>query len=148
MLEIISLPFFQRAIIVGVIMAITAALLGVFVVIRRMSFFTDAVSHASLTGVAIALLAGIHPFIGALIMSIFVGLLVSRLQKHGKQEVDTIIGVLFSTTLAGRGRSSSLLKTLSLYIIYKLRKPSRGRSSSLLQIPFVSFIFSKFLYAP
>ncbi len=100
MLEIISLPFFQRAIIVGVIMAITAALLGVFVVVRRMSFFTDAVSHASLTGVALALLAGIHPFVGAVIVSIFVGLLVSRLQKQGKQEVDTIIGVLFSTTLA------------------------------------------------
>ena len=100
MLEILSLPFFQRALIVGVIMAITAALLGVFVVIRRMSFFTDAISHASLTGVAIALLAGIHPFVGALIVSIFVGLLVSRLQKHGKQEIDTIIGVLFSTTLA------------------------------------------------
>lgn len=100
MFEIISLPFFQRAIIVGVIMAITAALLGVFVVIRRMSFFTDAVSHASLTGVALALLVGVHPFIGAVIVSILVGLLVSRLQRSGKQEVDTIIGVLFSTTLA------------------------------------------------
>lgn len=100
MFEILSLPFFQRAIIVGVIMAITAALLGVFVVIRRMSFFTDAVSHASLTGVAVALLAGVHPFVGALIVSVFVGLLVSRLQRQGKQEIDTIIGVLFSTTLA------------------------------------------------
>ena len=100
MFEIISLPFFQRAIIVGIVMAITAALLGVFVVIRRMSFFTDAVSHASLTGVALALLVGVHPFIGAVIVSILVGLLVSRLQKSGKQEVDTIIGVLFSTTLA------------------------------------------------
>ncbi len=100
MLEIITFPFFQRAIIVGSIMAITAALLGVFVVIRRMSFFTDAVSHASLAGVAIALLVGVHPFIGALIVSVFVGLLVARLQRDGVQEVDTIIGVIFSTTLA------------------------------------------------
>lgn len=100
MLEIIQFPFFQRALLVGVIMAVTAALLGVFVVIRRMSFFTDAISHASLTGVALALLVGIHPFIGAVIVSIFVGLMVARLQRQGKQEVDTIIGVLFSTTLA------------------------------------------------
>lgn len=110
MFEIISFPFFQRAIIVGVIMAITAALLGVFVVIRRMSFFTDAVSHASLTGVALALLIGVHPFLGALVVSIFIGLLVSRLQRQGKQEVDTIIGVLFSTTLAFGVLIISMLK--------------------------------------
>lgn len=100
MLELLSYPFFQRAITVGIVMAVTAALLGVFVVIRRMSFFTDAVAHASLTGVALALLVGVHPLIGALVISIFVGLLVARLQRHGKQEVDTIIGVIFSTTLA------------------------------------------------
>lgn len=100
MLELLSYPFFQRAIVVGVVMAITAALLGVFVVIRRMSFFTDAVAHASLTGVALALLVGINPLIGALLVSVFVGLLVARLQRSGKQEIDTTIGVLFSTTLA------------------------------------------------
>ncbi|OGH61786.1 MAG: hypothetical protein A2848_01660 [Candidatus Magasanikbacteria bacterium RIFCSPHIGHO2_01_FULL_50_8] len=100
MLEILSYPFFQRAIIVGVVMAIAAALLGVFVVIRRMSFFTDAIAHASLTGVALALLVGVHPFVGALAISILVGMLVARLQRHGKQETDTIIGVLFSISLA------------------------------------------------
>ncbi len=100
MLETLSYPFFQRALIVGVIMAITAALLGVFIVIRRMSFFTDAVAHASLTGVALALLVGVHPFFGALLVSVAVGFLVSRLARRGKQEVDTVIGVLFSSTLA------------------------------------------------
>lgn len=81
-------------------MAITAALLGVFVVVRRMAFFTDAVSHASLTGVAIALLIGINPFIGALLMSVFIGFMVARLIRQGRQEMDTVIGVLFSAALA------------------------------------------------
>ncbi|MCX6780573.1 MAG: metal ABC transporter permease [Candidatus Magasanikbacteria bacterium] len=110
MLEVIQLPFFQRALIVGVLMGVTAALLGVFVVVRRMSFFTDAVAHASLTGVALALLVGINPIFGALAISIFVGLLVARLQQTGKQEVDTIIGVLFSTTLAAGVLLISLMK--------------------------------------
>lgn len=100
MFEALSYPFFQRALIVGVLMAITAALLGAFVVIRRMSFFTDAVAHASLTGVALALMVGIHPFFGALAVSVAVGFLVARLARRGQQEIDTVIGVLFSSTLA------------------------------------------------
>ena len=100
MFEILTLPFFQRALLVGLMMALAAAVLGVFVVVRRMAFFTDAVAHASITGVALALLIGVHPFIGALVISLVVGLLVARLSRRGTHDVDTIIGVIFSSALA------------------------------------------------
>lgn len=100
MFDLLFLPFFQRAILVGVMMAVAAALLGIFVVVRRMAFFTDAVAHASITGVAIALLIGVHPFIGAVVVSMLMGLLVARLRRSGTHDVDTIIGVLFSSALA------------------------------------------------
>jgi zinc transport system permease protein len=100
MFDIFFLPFFQRALLVGLMMALAAAVLGVFVVVRRMAFFTDAVAHASITGVALALLIGVHPFVGALVVSLIVGLLVARLSRRGTHDVDTIIGVLFSSALA------------------------------------------------
>lgn len=100
LIEIFSAAFFQRALLVGGLMALAAAVLGVFVVVRRMAFYADAVAHASLTGVAVALVIGCSPLIGAIVSSLLVGILVVHLVHRGRQEVDTIIGVIFSAALA------------------------------------------------
>ena len=67
----LSFPFVQRALVAGVLLAIVGSLLGVFVVLKRMSFFSDAIAHASLTGIAIGLLLGFGTIIGDLVESFF-----------------------------------------------------------------------------
>ena len=99
-LEFISYAFIQRAIIAGVFMSIVGAILGVFVILRRMSFFSDAIAHASLSGVAIGLLLHINPTLGAIGISVMIGVMMGALIRHGKLSSDTIIGVLFSSSIA------------------------------------------------
>ena len=61
-----DLPFMQRALMAGVALGLILPFLGVFVTLRRMSFFGDGVAHATLAGVAIGILAGFSPFVAAL----------------------------------------------------------------------------------
>mgnify|MGYP002166384926 CR=1 FL=1 len=57
--------FMQRAFITGILLAVIAPLIGITIVLKRMSMIGDALSHASLAGVALGLLLGINPILGA-----------------------------------------------------------------------------------
>ena len=46
-------PFVQRALLAALFLGPVCALLGVFVIARRMAFFSDTVSHSALAGVAL-----------------------------------------------------------------------------------------------
>lgn len=100
MLNILHYPFMQRAIIAGVVLACLLAWLGVFVIMRRMSFFSDGIAHASLAGVAAGVLAGIHPLMTALVFSIVFSLIIYSLEKKTTLSSDAIIGILFTSGMA------------------------------------------------
>ena len=53
-MEMFEYAFMQRAFIVGVLLALIIPLIGVTVVLRRLSMLGDALSHTSLAGVASA----------------------------------------------------------------------------------------------
>jgi len=99
-LDILAYPFVQRALVSGVIVGIVCALLGVFVVIRKMSFFGDAISHSAFTGVALGFLLGINPSLSALGFAILVAAGMVYLQNKGNLSADTTIGIFFSGSAA------------------------------------------------
>jgi zinc transport system permease protein len=76
-----SLPFMQRALIGGILVAILTSWMGILVVLRRSSFFGDAIAHASLTGVALGLLVGVNPILAAAIYAVFVSLVLPYLKS-------------------------------------------------------------------
>ncbi len=100
MLEILTLPFMQRAMIAGVIVGVLLAALGVFVVVRKMAFFGDGIAHASLAGIAIGLLAGFAPLPIAILYAILVALAIYWFEKSTKLSSDTIIGIFFTASMA------------------------------------------------
>jgi len=100
MIDLLSYPFIQRALIAGVIIGVIAAILGVFVILRKMSFFSDAIAHSSLSGVALGVLFGINPLLGAVVFCVLVALGIAFLNKKGVLSLDSIIGVFFSATVA------------------------------------------------
>jgi ABC-type Mn2+/Zn2+ transport system permease subunit len=100
MLDILQYPFMQRAIIAGVVLACLLAWLGVFVIMRKMSFFADGIAHASLAGVAVGVLAGIHPLTTALIFSVVFSFAIYYLEKRTTLSSDAIIGILFTSGMA------------------------------------------------
>lgn len=99
-LELLSLPFAQRALAAGLAIAIVGGVLGVFIVLRGMAFFSDAISHASLLGVALALLFAAPPFVGALALALVAAILIAYLRGRSVLSLDTLIGVFFSAAVA------------------------------------------------
>jgi len=95
-LELIALPFFQRALIVGIVLGALMAVLGVFVVLRKISFFADAIGHSALAGIAAGVLLGINPFIGGLVVAIIVALGITGIRRVATISLDTLLAVFFS----------------------------------------------------
>lgn len=93
---LLSLPFFQRALLVGIILGALMAVLGVFVVLRKISFFADAIGHSALAGIAGGLLLGINPFIGGLFVAILVAVGITGVRRISTISLDTLLGVFFS----------------------------------------------------
>lgn len=100
MLELLSLPFFQRALLVGLVLGALMAALGVFVVLRRMSFFADSIGHSALTGIALGLLLHINPFLAALGFTLLVALTIAVIRTISRQSIDTLLGVFYASTIS------------------------------------------------
>lgn len=92
----LSFPFIQRALIIGCVIGITAAFLGVFVTLRNMSFYSDAISHSSLAGIALGLLFSFDPIIGAIAVCVLLAIITAYMKQHSAVSIDTVIGVLFA----------------------------------------------------
>ena len=81
MLDIFSYSFMQRSLIMGIIIAIIAPTIGLFLVLRRLSVIGDAISHVALAGAAFGLLLGIYPVYTAIGFSIIAVLGVEKLKR-------------------------------------------------------------------
>lgn len=86
---------------VGAIVNSACAILGCFLVLRRMSMLGDAISHAVLPGIVIAyFLAGreavVSLYLGAMIVAILTALLVQTLNRFGSVPEDAALGIAFT----------------------------------------------------
>jgi len=99
-LSVLALPLFYRALAAGVLIAALAGVLGTVVVVRRMSFFADAIAHASLAGIALGLVLQLDPLWAALGFSVIVGLGIAYLTRRSSLGLDTSIGVFYSAAVA------------------------------------------------
>jgi len=92
-------------IVVGALCSIAAALLGNFLVLRRLSLMGDAISHSVLPGIAAAFLfsgtrGSVVVLIGAASMGLLTVWLTELIRRYGKVEESAAIGVVFTTLFA------------------------------------------------
>ncbi len=100
MLELLTYPFMQRALIAGILLGSLLALIGIFVILRRMAFFSDGIAHASLSGVAVGVLTGSDPLLAAIGFSAVFAAIIAQLEKRTKLSSDAIIGLVFTSGMA------------------------------------------------
>ena len=92
--------FLVYALIAGISIALIAGPLGCFVVWRRMSYFGDTLAHASLLGVAFAILFSIQLQLAIIVCClVFAGLLL-LLERRQFLATDTLLGIIAHSTLA------------------------------------------------
>ena len=92
-------------VVAGVLCAVTAALPGCFLVLRRMSLMGDAISHAVLPGLAAAFIitgsrSSLPMFIGAAIVGVLTAVVVEWVSRFGKVDEGASMGVVFTTLFA------------------------------------------------
>ena len=92
--------FFQHGIIVATIAGTLCGLLGVFVVLRGMSYIGHGLSHAVFGGAAASAVIGINFFIGAGIWGIISGVLIARVARRRVLGADAAIGVVTTASFA------------------------------------------------
>lgn len=109
MLELFNSEAF-RIIFIGSTIGITAAILGVFVILRKLSYFPDALAHAALAGIALGLLLNISVVLGAAVFGIIMALGIAYLERRKILGLDTVIVIFFSTALAFAIVLAELLK--------------------------------------
>lgn len=99
-LESLVLPFqfeFMRsAFLIAVLVAVPAALLSCFLVLKGWSLMGDAISHAVFPGVVLAYILGIPYAIGAFAAGMISAIATGFLKDHSRIKQDTIMGVVFS----------------------------------------------------
>lgn len=99
-LDAVLLPFqfgfMQKAFFMGLIIAVPAALLSCFLVVKGWALLGDAVSHAILPGVVLAYLLGAPLIIGAFIAGMTCAMATGYLTQNSRIKPDTVMGVVFS----------------------------------------------------
>jgi ABC-type Mn2+/Zn2+ transport system permease subunit len=109
-MDILTNSFVTRALLAAAILGPLCALLGVFVTARRMSFFSDTISHAALAGVAIGFWLGLSdPGIPLVLFSLLVAAALVWLQERTDLLNDTLMALLLSGSVA-----------LGVIILYRL----------------------------
>jgi manganese/iron transport system permease protein len=92
--------FMMRALLASLLAVLATSMVGIWVVLRGMTFLGDALAHAVLPGIAVAYVAGFSPTLGALIAALVMVGLINTVRSHSPLPEDTTIGVLFVGFLA------------------------------------------------
>lgn len=100
LIHIFSYSFMLRALIVGVLVALCAALLGTSLVLKRYSMIGDGLSHVGYGAFAIAAAANLTPLYVAIPTVIIAAFFLLRLSRSSKINGDSAIAILSSSALA------------------------------------------------
>jgi zinc transport system permease protein len=98
--EMLSFPFFRRALFAGVLVVVMLSVLSFFVVLKRISFMGAGISHSALGGVALGAVLGINVTLSASVFCAGIALLIGLIARRGRVREDAAIGITFSGTMA------------------------------------------------
>ncbi|HHT69896.1 MAG TPA: metal ABC transporter permease [Firmicutes bacterium] len=100
LLEPFHYGFMIRAFVGTGLVAIVAAAVGTFVVLKGLAFMGDAIAHTAFTGIALALILGISIYVGALFFALVTALGVVFLTRVSNVKNDTALAILFTGVFA------------------------------------------------
>jgi ABC-type Mn2+/Zn2+ transport system permease subunit len=100
LIEPFQLPFMQTALLASVLVGVSCAGLGAYIVLRRMAFIGDALAHTVLPGLVISYLNGWNLSLGALVAGGLTALGIGWLSQREAVREDAAIGILFTGMFA------------------------------------------------
>ena len=99
--EFMHYMFMKNALLAILLVTPLFGMLGTMAVDNKMAFFSDALGHSALTGIAIGVVLGMQNQMAAmLVFGILWAILITFVRHHSKMSADTIISVFSSTSIA------------------------------------------------
>lgn len=96
----LQFDFMRNALLAGLLVSLAAGLVGVYVVLNRVSTLSGGIAHAAYGGVGMAYFFGFDPLLGGMLFSLFAALGMKTIQHRTRQRADTLIGVMWATGMA------------------------------------------------
>jgi zinc transport system permease protein len=100
-LQLLGLPFMQRAILAAVFTGLAAPAVGTYLVQRRLALMGDGIGHVAVTGVALGLLTGASPTWTAVLVAVLGAAVIEGIRSRGHANGDVALALLFYGGLAG-----------------------------------------------
>ncbi len=98
-MELLNYPFFQRALLACLFAGIACGIVGVWIVVMKISFIGVAISHAAFAGGLLALILGVPVVSLSFLFALLACAVLGPLSDRGQLHPDTSIGIIFSSTL-------------------------------------------------
>lgn len=99
-MEILTADFFLSALTGGLLIGLTAPLIGIFLVLRRLSMIGDTLAHVTIAGVALGLLINIYPIGVGLAFAVAASFAIEKLRKAYKGYAELSIAIIMSGGVA------------------------------------------------
>lgn len=130
MFHFLSYGFIQRAYLAGSFVAALCAMLGLFLVLRKLSLIGDGLSHVSFGAIALGLFLGVCPFYVAVPVALAASYFILKLAEKAKMYGDAAIGIVSSIGIAGGVILASLSRGFNVdlfsYLFGNILAISRG----------------------
>ncbi|MFJ4121664.1 metal ABC transporter permease [[Kitasatospora] papulosa] len=101
MLEFLTPPFMQRALIAAVLVGITAPAIGIYLVQRRQALMGDGIGHVAMTGVGLGFLLSTNPVWMATLVAVAGSVVMELIRWYGRTRGDIALAMLFYGGMAG-----------------------------------------------
>ena len=100
MIELLTYGFMQRALLSAILIGILCSVIGVYVVLRGMSFIGAGTAHAAFAGVTLGFLINFSPLVLAILFGLATIWITQYLSQRGEVKLDVSIGVFYTFTMA------------------------------------------------
>lgn len=149
-LNLFQYDFVVRGLIAGIIIAIVAPVVGIFLVLRRYSLIADTLSHVSLAGIAIGFLLNINPLFAATAATVTASVFIEKLRNSKKIYGESALALFLSGSLALAvvliGLSHGFNSTLFNYLFGSIISVTTGDIITVLTLGVVVIIVVKIFY--
>lgn len=106
----LSYEFMQKAFVVGIALSLIMPLIGMVIVLRRLSMVGDSLSHSSLAGITAGLAFGFNPIVGAVASTLLAAFGIEAVRKRMPRYSDMAIAIITSAGLGLTGILTSFVK--------------------------------------
>jgi zinc transport system permease protein len=99
-LEALSYPFIQNALMAGLLVSMASGIIGSLIVVNRMVFLAGGIAHTAYGGIGMAVFFGLPIFLGASVFAVGSALIIAMITLKHRERMDTFIGLMWAVGMA------------------------------------------------